>query len=90
MSDEHRADDLAQIAVFNHCKDCIKAQDAVAPIKVEITNIKDNITSLEESVKGIQGDMKGALIWVIGLLVSSLGAFIWMLIQQHFDKIIGG
>lgn len=92
MSDEldNRAADLAQIAVFNHCKECMKAMDACEPIKVEITNIKENINELEDNVKEIRADMKGALLWVIGLLVSGLAAFIWMIIQQHFDKVIGG
>jgi len=89
MSDELEKD-YVKVEVFQHQQNCQKPHEVCEPIKVEITNIKENISALEESVRDIRNDMKAAVLWIIGLLVSGIGTFIFMLIQQHLDKAVGG
>lgn len=83
---EARAADLAQIAVFNHCKECTKAHEACEPIKVEINSLKDRISDAEEVLKDIKGDIKNALIWAIGILLTIIGSALYIITEHILLK----
>lgn len=87
---EERAADLAQIAIFNTCKECRKASDACEPLKIEVANLKETVGELKTAVGELKSDIKAALIWIIGILLTIIGSVGYIVIEQHLSKTIGG
>lgn len=87
---EERAADLAQIAVFNACKECHKAVDACEPVKVEVAAIKDRVADCEDGIKEIKSDIKNAMLWVILTLLGIFGAIGYIVFDNLVGKHVGG